>query len=308
MVGLVFTEQGTLFQHVAIVIVCATQLIVHARTQPYSTWTENALQYLGTFLTFAMSFGGMILQNMKVSHREAEQRLVLSAKELDDNKKSFKSVQDSIDAILYLVIISAVVVLGYEQWEKRQESKAKLGELCGKVKQSLLKVAVCCGCSTCARNHVAAAVRDAEDRVVVGQHTAGGMSAGGGVEMANVNPMGVEMGLAPSRQIQREPSTSVGSVDVVVEEGAAIATDGVRGGGGESGDVEILLERAARAESAAFGGGARVEGRVDSINPLITYAMAIEEKSEEKQSSGEPGTSADDAAATPAARGGQHSP
>ena len=291
MVGLVFTEQGTLYQHAAIVIVCATQLIVHARAQPYSTWTENALQYLGTFLTFAMSFGGMLLQNMKVSQREAVQRLVLSPSELDEYRTSFKSVQDSIDLILYLVIISAVVVIGYEQWGKRQESKATLGKLCGTMKQSLLKVAVCCGCSKCARNHVAAAVRDAEDRVVVGQHTAGGMGAGGGVEMANVNPMGAEMGLAPSRQIQREPSTSVGSVDVVVEEGAAIATDDVRGGGGESGDVEILLERPARAESAAFGGGAGVEGRVDSINPLITYARAMEEKSEEEQSSGEPGTS-----------------
>ena len=150
MVGLVFTEQGTLFQHAAIVIVCATQLIVHARTQPYSTWTENALQYLGTFWTFAMSFGGMLLQNLKVSQKEAAQRLF--GKEAEDTMVSYdysiQSVETAITVIMVLVIISAVGVLAYEQWEKRHESKATLSKLGGKMKQCISKLAACCGCGT----------------------------------------------------------------------------------------------------------------------------------------------------------------
>ena len=150
MVGLVFTEQGTLFQHAAIVIVCATQLIVHARTQPYSTWTENSLQYLGTFWTFAMSFGGMLLQNLKVSQKEAAQRLF--GKEAEDTMVSYdysiQSVEEAITVIMVLVIISAVGVLAYEQWEKRQESRATLGKLGGKMKQGISKLAACCECGT----------------------------------------------------------------------------------------------------------------------------------------------------------------
>ena len=150
MVGLVFTETGTLYQHAAVVIVCAIQLIVHARAQPYSTGTENALQYLGTFWTFAMSFGGMLLQNLKVSRKEAAQRLF--GKDAEDAKVSYdysiQSVETAITVIMVLVIVSAVGVLAYEQWEKRQESKATLGKLGGKMKQCISKLAACCGCGT----------------------------------------------------------------------------------------------------------------------------------------------------------------
>ena len=193
MVGLVFTETGTLYQHAAVVIVCAIQLIVHARAQPYITWTENALQYLGTFWTFAMSFGGMLLQNLKVSQKEAAQRLF--GKEAEDTMVSYdysiQSVEEAITVIMVLVIISAVGVLAYEQWEKRQESKATLGKLGGKMKQCISKLAACCGCGTAdVRNSPEAEVElptiDMDHpNPMYGQHgRAMQASEGGGIEAA----------------------------------------------------------------------------------------------------------------------------
>jgi len=193
MVGLVFTEQGTLYQHAAIVMVCATQLVVQARAQPYITWTENALQYLGTFLTFAMSFGGMLMQNLKVSQKEAAQRLFGDAKDTMDEeyRNSIRSVQAAIDLILVLVIISAVGVLGYQRWEKRQESKVALGKLGGKMKRLSIRFAVCCGCGTEGMRASLAAAQEENRRRVEAEEAQGGAQGGGEAEETQGTPLGV---------------------------------------------------------------------------------------------------------------------
>jgi hypothetical protein len=259
MVGLVFTETGTLYQHAAIVMVCAAQLVVQARAQPYNTATENALQYLGTFLTFAMSFGGMLMQSLNVSMGEAGHRLFGVAK-LEMEKEyqgSIRSVQTSLDLILVLVILSAVALLGYEQWKKRQERKATLSELSNKTrrfhrqvssvtKRSCVKLAASCGCcGDWARNHLAAMHAKDRDTEMTERH----------------------------RAVSRD---------------AVVATDDARGCG--AGDFESVRERVSRMGSGDFD----FEG---PINPMVTYATEIEEKHEEKNS-GSPDTTAPATAAS----------
>ena len=198
-----------------------------------------------------MSFGGMLLQNMKVSQKEAGHRLFgnASATMEKDYKNSIRSVQISLDLILVLVILMAVGVLGYEQWEKRNESKAKLRELGNKTKRfhrrassatrrSGLKMAGCCGCCGDWVQKRLAAVH-AEDR---------------GTEMTEQHR--------------------------VVSRAAIVATNGVRGDG--AGDFESVRERVGRTGSVGF----EFEG---PINPMVTYATEIEEKVEEKKSNSDAG-------------------
>ena len=191
-----------------------------------------------------MSFGGMLLQNMEVSQKEAGHRLFgnASATMEREYKDSIRSVQILLDLILVLVILMAVGVLGYEQWEKRNESKAKLRELGNKTKRfhrraisatrrSGLKMAGCCGCcGDWVQNRLAAV--HAEDR---------------GTEMTEQHR--------------------------VVSRAAIVATNGVRGDG--AGDFESVRERVGRMGSVDFD----FEG---PINPMVTYATEIEEKVEEK--------------------------
>jgi hypothetical protein len=159
LVGLVFTEPGTLSQHAAILAVCVIQLVAQARFQPFKTVTANALQYVGVSLTFATSFGGMLLQNMKVSQREAAQRLF--GKDANDTrmayKKNISTTQETINVIWVLLIVALVLLLMYRQWDKRQESRTTICNLAGKAKRRIFRLCVCCGCAPASvRNYLAA--------------------------------------------------------------------------------------------------------------------------------------------------------
>jgi len=81
------------------------------------------------------------MQNMKVSQREAAQRLFGDAKDTMDEeyRNSIRSVQIALDVNLALVIISAVGVLAYQRWERRQESKVALGKLGDKMKRLIFR-------------------------------------------------------------------------------------------------------------------------------------------------------------------------
>ena len=139
MVALVFTPQGSMYQHAAIVMVCVVNLFTQARFQPYSTTTKNALQYVGTFVTFAMSFGGMLMQHMRVSQDEAAARLSGIDKEKADQEYELGiwTIQYTLDAVLIASIVPTCIALLYRQWKKRKENAAAVGNLARGVGGSL---------------------------------------------------------------------------------------------------------------------------------------------------------------------------
>ena len=162
LVGLVFTDQASLYQHAAVLVVCVAQLFAQAWAKPYRTATSNALQYMGTFLTFTMSFGGMLMQNMKISQREASQRLFGVAKDTTEKEyeKQIAAVHTALEVVLFCVIVPSVVVLVYRQWSKRKESKVMVGRFGKKIKRHIYGLVVCCGCSTTGMRAYLAAARE----------------------------------------------------------------------------------------------------------------------------------------------------
>jgi hypothetical protein len=119
--ALVFFDDGSQFQHAAMLLISATQLLVHARLQPYNTRTKNALQYIGTGVTFAVSLGGMLTAYMQVSKEEASFRLF--GQERNETRKEYDGqiaiVQGGLDAAIFLAILPTSAYLVYKQWVKR---------------------------------------------------------------------------------------------------------------------------------------------------------------------------------------------
>ena len=127
MAALVFFDQGSQGQHAAIVLASGMQLLVHARLEPFSSKVTNTFQYLGTGITFAMAFGGIMLSYMRLAQAEESQRLFG-----DEQKASFTKYEDNmnlirgiVDAVLYTFAIVVVLMFGCLLWKIRHKIKAK---------------------------------------------------------------------------------------------------------------------------------------------------------------------------------------
>ena len=269
LVGLVFTEPGTLYQHAAMLAVCAAQLVAQARAQPYNTLSKNALQYMGTFLTFALSFGGMLMQNMKLAQSEAITRLFGEEKNktVAQYQQSIEAVKISLDVIWVLLIGPAVVLLIYRQWDKRQESKAWAVRLGKKAKRGTFKLAICCGCGTRGmRDYLAAAREEYRRRAEAEEAQREAQGAGEEKHAGDV-----------------ELTERLGSV--VLEHGNPMHIEGdderAREGRSEADEIRRDVARAGRTGSTAFE---EEEGK-NSMNPIVEYEAEIKEKRDEKRRS-----------------------
>ena len=274
MAALVFFDQGGQGQHAATVLASGTQLLVHARLEPFRSNVTNILQYLGTGITFSMAFGGIMLSYMRLA--QAEESLRLFGQEQFDSFNKYegnmKVIRGIIDAVLYTFTILPLMMFASKLWKDRDKIKANAGRLRArmvrlgkKAKRCTFNLANCCGCGTRGMRDYLAAAREEYRRRVEAEEAQ--REAQGGGEEKNAGDV--------------ELTDRLGSV--VMDCGNPMRINGgderAREGGSEADEGRRGIARVFRTGSTAF----EEENGENSMNPMVV--AEIQKKRDEKRRS-----------------------
>eukprot|EP00947_MAST-08B_sp_MAST-8B-sp1_P000611 g611.t1 len=111
-------------------LVCFVQVILHAYLRPFNSFEKNASQALGICTAFTVSFGGLVINYLNESMRNA---YLLSNKELHASLKvklgTFKAV---LEVVVYLTLFGYGIVGVIWVVKKLKKNEDRMREKCGK--------------------------------------------------------------------------------------------------------------------------------------------------------------------------------
>eukprot|EP00947_MAST-08B_sp_MAST-8B-sp1_P002368 g2368.t1 len=111
-------------------LVCFVQVILHAYLRPFNSFEKNASQALGIITAFTVSFGGLVINYLNESMRNA---YLLSNKELHASLKvklgTFKAV---LEVVVYLTLFGYGIVGVIWVVKKLKKNEDRMRKKCGK--------------------------------------------------------------------------------------------------------------------------------------------------------------------------------
>ena len=107
--------------------ICFLQVALHARLDPFSSTFKNTMQAFGICLAFAVSFGGLVINYLKESQKNAH--LLRNKEEADALKGKLDGFKSFLEIVVYVSIAGYSVLAVWRVTEIARANRDRLGRL-----------------------------------------------------------------------------------------------------------------------------------------------------------------------------------
>ena len=245
-------------------VVCFLQVALHARLEPFSTRFKNALQAFGLLLSFAVSFGGLVINYLESERLVAE--LLSNVKQAENLAAKLAGFKVFLEIVTYGSIAGYGCFAVWRAFELARKHQGQVQKKCGKVCEKLCggraNRICCCCCRRCldrlaqtTDEAIAEAADDPEaDTVAVLGSSAG--TSGEDEESKDASPQrswiqnpvpddeSAGSGSDKLAAANDDAAKTTGSVEVLQTQRARpteLSSDGSAGGGSASPAIELTV-------------------------------------------------------------------
>eukprot|EP00947_MAST-08B_sp_MAST-8B-sp1_P006178 g6178.t1 len=111
-------------------LICLVQVAVHTRLRPFNSSFKNTMQAFGIFLALAVAFGGLVINYLQASQKEA--LLFSNAEEAEALEGKLEAFKVLLEILVYVTFVFYAVQVIYRTVEMGRKHKNKIRKQCRK--------------------------------------------------------------------------------------------------------------------------------------------------------------------------------
>ena len=111
-------------------LICLIQVAVHTRLRPFNSSFKNTMQAFGIFLALAVAFGGLVINYLQASQKEA--LLFSNAEEAEALEGKLEAFKVLLEILVYVTFVFYAVQVIYRTVEMGRKHKRKIRKKCRK--------------------------------------------------------------------------------------------------------------------------------------------------------------------------------